>query len=322
MSKIKIICTLGPKSVNRNLLKFFNNKVNLLRLNLSHLTINKLIQNIKFIKKNSTIPICIDTEGAQIRTKVKKEKHYKSGQNLKILNTGGNFCLYPENVYSQLKINDILSIGFNDLSLKVINIKKKILCKVIKTGKLENNKGVHLQNRKIKLNYLTKKDFKAIEISKKFNIDFFALSFTNSVNDIIKFNKLLKNKNKIFKIETLSSVKNFQSILKKGKIFLIDRGDLSKAVDIENIPLVQRKLFKLKKKYKNKKMYVATNLLESMLENSYPTRGEANDIYNSLEMGADGLVLAAETAIGKHPRDTVRFLQKIIKAYKKSNLKI
>jgi pyruvate kinase len=322
MSKIKIICTLGPKSVNRNLLKFFNNKVNLLRLNLSHLTINKLIQNIKFIKKNSTIPICIDTEGAQIRTKVKKEKHYKSGQNLKILNTGGNFCLYPENVYSQLKINDILSIGFNDLSLKVINLKKKILCKVIKTGKLENNKGVHLQNRKIKLNYLTKKDFKAIEISKKFNIDFFALSFTNSVNDIIKFNKLLKNKNKIFKIETLSSVKNFQSILKKGKIFLIDRGDLSKAVDIENIPLVQRKLFKLKKKYKNKKMYVATNLLESMLENSYPTRGEANDIYNSLEMGADGLVLAAETAIGKHPRDTVRFLQKIIKVHKKSNLKI
>ena len=320
MSKIKIICTLGPKSVNRNLLKFFNNKVNLLRLNLSHLTINKLIQNIKFIKKNSTIPICIDTEGAQIRTKVKKEKHYKSGQNLKILNTGGNFCLYPENVYSQLKINDILSIGFNDLSLKVINIKKKILCKVIKTGKLENNKGVHLQNRKIKLNYLTKKDFKAIEISKKFNIDFFALSFTNSVNDIIKFNKLLKNKNKIFKIETLSSVKNFQSILKKGKIFLIDRGDLSKAVDIENIPLVQRKLFKLKKKYKNKKMYVATNLLESMLENSYPTRGEANDIYNSLEMGAGGLVLAAETAIGKHSRGTVRFLQKMIKTFNRAKL--
>jgi pyruvate kinase len=230
--------------------------------------------------------------------------------------------LYPENVYAQLKVNDILNIGFSGLSLKVINLKNKILCKVIKTGKLENNKGVYLKNRKIKLNYLTKKDFRAIEISKKFNINFFALSFTNSVNDIIKFNKLLKNKNKIFKIETLSAVKNFKSILQKGKIFLIDRGDLSKEVEIENIPLVQRKLFKLKKKYKNKKMYVATNLLESMLENSYPTRGEANDIYNSLEMGADGLVLAAETAIGKHPRDTVRFLQKIIKVHKKSNLKI
>ena len=322
MSKIKIICTLGPNTINRNFLKFSNNKIKSLRLNLSHLTINKLIKNIKFIKKNSKIPICIDTEGAQIRTKVKKEKYYRLGQNLKISKLNGNFCLYPENVYSQLKINDILNIGFSNLNLRIINLKNKILCKVIKNGKLENNKGIHLQNRKIKLNYLTKKDFKAIEIGKKFNINYFALSFTNSVNDIIKFNKLLKNKNKIFKIETSNAVKNFKSILKKGKIFLIDRGDLSKEVDIENIPLVQRKLFKLKKKYKNKKMYVATNLLESMLENSYPTRGEANDIYNSLEMGADGLVLAAETAIGKHPRDTVRFLQKIIKVHKKSNLKI
>ena len=322
MSKIKIICTLGPKSINRNFLKFSNNRIDLLRLNLSHLTTNKLIKNIKFIKKNSKIPICIDTEGAQIRTKIKKEKYCRCGQNLRISNFKGDFCLYPKTVYSQLRVNDILNIGFSNLILKVINIKNRILCKVMTSGRLENNKGVHLENRKIKLNYLTKKDFRAIEISKKFNINFFALSFTNSVNDIIKFNKLLKNKNKIFKIETLSAVKNFKSILKKGQIFLIDRGDLSKEVDIENIPLVQRRLFKMKKKYKNKKMYVATNLLESMLENSYPTRGEANDIYNSLEMGADGLVLAAETAIGKHPRDTVRFLQKIIKAYKKSNLKI
>ena len=75
----------------------------------------------------------------------------------------GNFCLYPENVYSQLKINDILNIGFSNLNLRIINLKNKILCKVIKNGKLENNKGIHLQNRKIKLNYLTKKDFKAIE---------------------------------------------------------------------------------------------------------------------------------------------------------------
>ena len=322
MSKISIICTLGLKTINSNFLKFSNNKINLLRLNLSHLTINKLIKNIKFIKKHSKIPICIDTEGAQIRTKVKKEKYYRRGQNLKISNFNGDFCLYPENVYSQLKVNDILNIGFSNLNLKVINLKNKILCKVIRDGKLENNKGVHLQNRKIKLNYLTKKDFKAIEIGKKFNINYFALSFTSSVSDIIKFNKLLKNKNKIFKIETLSAVKNFKSILKKGQFFLIDRGDLSKDVKIENIPLVQRKLFKMKKKYKDKRIYVATNLLESMLENSYPTRGEANDIYNSLEMGADGLVLAAETATGKHPKDTVRFLQKMIKVYKKSNIKI
>ena len=94
-----------------------------------------------------------------------------------------------------------------------------------------------------------------------------ALSFTSSVSDIKKFNNLLKNKNKIFKIETLEAVKNFKSMLKKGDNFLIDRGDLSKDVKIENIPIVQRKLFEIKNKIKNKKIYVATNLLESMLEN-------------------------------------------------------
>ena len=320
--KIKIICTLGPKSINSSFLKFSNNNVNLLRLNMSHLTISQLAKSIKFIRKYSKIPVCIDTEGAQIRTKVKKEKNYRRGQKLKISNLSGDFCLYPGNVYSQLKVNDILNIGFSNLNLKVINLKNKILCKVITAGKLENNKGVYVKNRKIKLNYLTEKDFRAIEVGKKLNINYFALSFTNSLSDIIKFNQLLKNKNKIFKIETLNAVRNFKSILKRGQFFLIDRGDLSKDVDIENMPIVQRKLFKMKKKYNNKKIFVATNLLESMLENSYPNRGEANDIYNSLEMGAEGLVLAGETAVGKHPKNTVRFLQKMIKVYKKSSFKI
>ena len=82
--------------------------------------------------------------------------------------------------------------------------------------------------------------------------------------------------------------------------------------------MVQRNLFKMKLKYRNKEIFVATNLLESMLKNNFPTRGEANDIFNSLEMGASGLVLAAETAIGKHPKDTVRFMKKMILAFKRS----
>ena len=225
--------------------------------------------------------------------------------------------MYPDYVFKQINKNDILNIGFNNLKIKVIKKKKDILCKVISSGKIENNKGVHLVNRKIKLNYLTEKDFKAIQIGKKFKINNYALSFTNSINDIIKFNNLLKGKNKIFKIDTLKAIKNFKSILRKGIYFLIDRGDLSKDVEVENIPIVQRNLFKLKKKFKNKKIYVATNLLESMIKNNYPTRGEANDIFNSLEMGASGLVLAAETAIGKFPSEAVVFLKKVINKFLK-----
>lgn len=318
MSKIKIICTLGPKSINKNFLNFSNKNIDLLRLNMSHLSINKLNKTIKFVKKNSRVPICIDTEGAQIRTKVKKEKSLKYGQIVKFSDQIGDIKLYPEYIMKKLKVGDILNVGFSNLSLKIIKKKSKIYCKVISDGKLENNKGVHLENRKIKLNFLTYKDFQAIEIGKKHKINNYALSFTNSPNDIIKFNKLLKGKNKIFKIETRSAIKNFNAMLKKGENFLIDRGDLSKDVKIENIPLVQRNLFKKKLKFRNKKIFVATNLLESMLENNFPTRGEANDIFNSLEMGASGLVLAAETAIGKHPKDTVRFMKKMILAFKRS----
>jgi pyruvate kinase len=320
---MKIISTLGPSTINKKFLNFASREIDLIRLNMSHLSINKLERNIKFIKKNCTTPICIDTEGAQIRTKVKKIKNYKNGSIINIGEKKGNFILYPSNVFKSLKINDILNIGFDGLLIKINKCnKKRLKAKVIRSGKLENNKGVHLENRKLKLNFLTEKDFQAIKIGKKYSIKNFALSFTSSVKDIKKFNKLLKIENKIFKIETKNAVKNFNKIIKYGNNFLIDRGDLSKEISIENIPVAQRVLFKIKKKFKNKNIYVATNLLESMILNNLPTRGEANDIFNSLEMGADGLVLAAETAIGKNPIDCVNFLKKILNTYKLSKLRL
>ena len=317
--KISIICTLGPSSLNKEFLNFSKNKVSLFRLNMSHLSLFQLEKSINFIRKYSKIPICVDTEGAQIRTKVKKNKFFKLNQEVLILKKGGNFNLYPETIFKKIKKKDILNVGFENLKLKVIKKNNNNLsCKTITSGKLGNNKGVHLENRKIKLDFLTKKDLNAIKMAVKLNINNFALSFTNSANDIIKFNKLLGNKNKIFKIETKMAIKNFNSILKTGNNFLIDRGDLSKDVSIENIPFVQRKLFLLKNKYKNKKIFVATNLLESMMTNNYPTRGEANDIFNCLEMGSHGLVLAAETAIGKYPKEAVDFLKKMIQVFQKN----
>lgn len=182
---------------------------------------------------------------------------------------------------------------------------------------MENNKGVHLINRNILLNFVTKKDEEAIKIAKKMNIKYFALSFTNTPMDIIKFNKLLKNKIKIFKLETKIAIKNLNKIISTGNNFLIDRGDLSKDVSIEMIPVVQREILR-KANLKNKRVYVATNFLESMINNSYATRGETNDIYNTLEMGASGIVLAAETAIGKYPKECITFLKKIIKVFEKN----
>ena len=316
--RIDIFCTIGPSSLNKKFLKFAKNKIDLLRINMSHVSIKSLKQQIKFIKKNSSIPICIDTEGAQIRTKIKKKKYYKKNKKLIISKYYGSTRFYPYSVFDKLKIKDKLELGFSGLE---IEIKKKLLnrliCKVIKPGLLEKDKGVHVKNRRIKMNYLTEKDIQAIKIARENKIKNFALSFTNTAEDVKKFNTLLDNKVKIFKLETKSALKNLKQIIKFGKNFLIDRGDLSKDISIEQIPVAQRKIIKVSTK-NNKNVYVATNFLESMINNNIPNRGEVNDIYSTLEQGAKGLVLAAETAIGKNPEECVNMLRKIIKVYLKN----
>ena len=318
--KIKIFCTLGPKSINKKFLNFSKKNIDLLRINMSHVEAKALPNLIKKIRRQTNVPICIDTEGAQIRTKVKKRINYKIGKQIKILRKGGNFNLYPITVFDQLKLKDVLDVGFSGLEIKIFKISKdQILAKVIQSGMLEENKGVHLKNRKIKMNFLTKKDLEAISLAKKFKIKNFALSFTNSAKDAERFNKLLKAENKIFKLETKSALNDISNILKKGNNFLIDRGDLSKDISIEKIPLAQRKITKLGKKYK-KNIFVATNFLETMIDNFSPTRGEINDIYNTIELGASGLVLAAETAVGKYPIQCVKILQKVIKVYKNKKI--
>ena len=163
---------------------------------------------------------------------------------------------------------------------------------------------------------MTDKDLVAIKKSLDLDIDNYALSFTNSVKDINFFKKLLPNKRTIIKIETFSAIKNIDSIFNNCDEILIDRGDLAKDVKIERVPFFQREIQR-RAKSKNKKVYIATNLLETMVKNSGPTRAEINDIYNCLELGAHALVLAAETAIGKWPLESVNMVSKVIKEFEK-----
>lgn len=321
MKNIDIFVTLGPSSLNKKFLNFVKGKAALVRLNMSHVNVKKLGEKISFIKKNCTVPICIDTEGAQIRIKFNKSSPRKIKLNQKIIvkKNKGSFNFYPEEVFNLLKKKDILDVGFEGLQLKVLNKNNESLSLICtKSGTIENNKGVHLKNRKINLNFVTKKDLEAIKIAKKMNIKNFALSFTNSKKDMDKFCNLLPKENKYFKIETSNGLKSLDSFFKREKNFLIDRGDLSKDIGIENIPFAQRMIFKKSKKRKKVRIAIATNFLETMIINPYPTRAEVNDIYNSLEMGASALVLAGETAMGKHPISCIKFLTKIINVFKKN----
>ena len=162
------------------------------RLNREKFTKKFPIKSIEECLKFSNLKICIDTEGAQIRTKVSKNKYLKKGQKISIHLDKG-FHLYPSDVFKKLKKNDQLEVGFDGLILKILKTdESSILSQCIQAGSLEKNKGVHLSNRKVKLNYLTEKDLEAIKVGKKYNIKNYALSFTNSVSDVIKFTKLFK----------------------------------------------------------------------------------------------------------------------------------
>ena len=320
MNKIKILCTLGPSSINSNFLKFCKNKVFLFRLNLSHLNHVQFERNIKYIKKYSNIPICVDTEGAQLRTTKSSECFLKRNKNIKVVfsndkSNNSRVCLYPKYSIKMLKINTIIDVGFDDLQLKVKKINKDhAIAKVISEGILGSNKGVHFSNN-IKLNSLTEKDLIAIEIAKKYNLKYFALSFANNAKDVVKLKKIIKYKSFVIsKIETKLGYLNRTKIINKSDAILIDRGDLSRYISIEKIPIAQKLIIQSAKKLK-KNVYVATNLLETMILKKSPTRAESNDIFSSLYDGANGLVLAAETAIGRYPQFCVTFLTKIIKNF-------
>ena len=325
-TKYQILVTLGPSSLNNSVIKTLDDlKVDLLRLNMSHVNISNLEDLIKVIRKVSKIPICIDTEGAQIRSNhfTRDTAFFKKDSIIKIHRDGRvgdneNISFSPIGVTDRFEVDDIIYIDFNSVSLKIIKKHKDYFdAQVLTEGDVGSNKAANL-NRDIELDVFTDKDLQAFEIGVKHNINNYSLSFTNHSNDVVKLRDFVGDSNIISKIESKKGVKNLVSITKVANQILIDRGDLSREVSIEKIPLVQRKIIQIAN-HEKIPVFVATNLLESMIKSKTPNRAEVNDVISTLQMGADGLVLAAETAIGKYPVDAVKMIKALIEEFKSSD---
>ena len=174
-SKKKILCTLGPKSLNKKVINRLEGLgVDIFRLNLSHTKIDELEYNINLIRSFSSVPICLDTEGAQVRTGSFKEGEVSLENNKTVLiskkmvkGTSDNFNLYPENITDELLEADLISIDFDSVLLQIVGKKDDYLTtKVINGGKIGSNKGVAV-NRNIDLPFITRKDKEAILIGNK-----------------------------------------------------------------------------------------------------------------------------------------------------------
>lgn len=319
----EILCTVGPSSTSEKVIKRLAALgISLFRINLSHTNYDEIEGMVDNIRKYTDVPICLDTEGAQVRIGKLKDKSIKVEMNDKILIERGiiegdrkRFNLYPSYVVDELNIGDILSIDFNSVLVQVIEKNNNgVMIRVLTGGMLGQNKAVSV-DRNIKLSSLTDKDRKIIELGLRIGIKHVALSFAGSGDDVEDIRSLVgKDVFVISKIESLDGIKNLDIIADCSNAILIDRGDLSRQVPVEQIPHAQKTIIR-RAKQRGTKVYVATNLLESMIHSAVPTRAEVNDIFNTLVDGADGLVLAAETAVGDYPVQCAMMVNKIIRQF-------
>ncbi|NLX97036.1 MAG: sulfate adenylyltransferase [Rhodopirellula sp.] len=320
-----ILCTLGPASLDRRTIQRLEQSgATLFRINLSHTKVADLARIVETIRGATQVPICLDSEGAQIRTGefVDGSIHLRDSTVVRahfrrVPGDDRNFNFYPIGIAELLTEGDFISIDFNSVLVQVIaKGPDSVKMRVLQGGLVGQNKAVTVE-RDIPMAPLTDKDRDALELGCKLGLTHFALSFAGRGEDVAEMRRLVGDDAFVIsKIESLSGLENLEEIAAASDALLIDRGDLSRQVPIELLPQTQKSIIR-RAKAAARRVYVATNLLESMVSIPTPTRAEVNDIYNTLADGADGLVLAAETAIGKYPIQCISMVNKLIHAFER-----
>lgn len=315
---MKIIATVGPKSLNSNVLERFRSRgVDAIRLNLSH-TETKNIETCLSIMKSGGIEMIIDTEGSQIRTGYLGQPYlyFSEGDRVTLFNrpvscSKDQIYIRPREALSFLSEGSLLSIDFNSVLLKVDRKNRgSVDCVVLNGGVIGNNKAVSIDNA-YTLPPFTEKDITAVRLAKKYHIKYFTLSYIGTDQEVKFFRKLYPEAILYSKIETKKGVENFEKILNVSDGILIDRGDLGREVSIEKIPFIQKMIIRKCRDVK-KPVLIATHLLESMCSSLKPMKSEVSDIINTVLDGADGFVLTKETAVGGYPVQTVDTLKSLI----------
>lgn len=323
--KREILVTLGPTSMNEKTVQSCAELgIHVFRINLSHTPIEQVEESIKRIQSWTDRPVCIDSEGAQLRNglMVSEQVWFEEGEEIRIeldpiIGDSQKLSFNPIGVSKQFEVNDEIRVDFNHVCFRIIKkYSDYFSAKVVHEGFIGSNKAADV-NREIKFDPLTEKDRKAIEIGKMNNVRNFAMSFTSLPEDVELMRALCgKDANIICKIESPLGVRNLIKIIEQADEILIDRGDLSRRVPIERIPFLQRRIISTARSM-GTPVFVATNLLESMVTVKSPTRAEVNDVVSTLEMGASGLVLAGETAIGKYPIAAVQMVRSLIREFER-----
>ena len=325
MQKTKIIATLGPSCNSLNVIKsMLKSGLSVFRINTSHIQSEKEVSSIVKIIRNQSkklgksTSIMMDLGGPKTRVVLKR------GQKKIDIIKGKCYTIGPKNCSITINTNIQITKFKKDAKVKIDDgriefkyvktINKKIKIVATNSGQITANKGVNFPGLKLKLPAVTKEDRKNIVMGINLNVDWFAQSFVRSPSNILPIKRILDQHNKtipiIAKIETTESIENLDQILKKYDGVLIARGDLGVEMELSNLPKLQKQIINKCLFYK-KPSIVATQMLESMINHISPTRAEVNDVANAIYDGVDAIMLSAETAVGRHPVESVEMMSRI-----------
>lgn len=322
--KTKIIATIGP-ATQEKIGDLLSAGVNGIRLNFSHNT-HKWHEDIsrevrqRAKQLDRSVAIIQDLPGPKMRLGKLRPggvelsagqvvKLQYDSQDPNILPTQHDFSPYVKKGQALYLRDGQVSTEIQSISDGVITIKAK------NSGKILSDHGINLPDTEFKGGVLTKKDKQGLEITRKIDADYVAISFAHTAKDIENVRRELeKHKARakiIVKIETKAAVANLESVIKASDVVMIARGDLAIEIGPEQVPIVGREIILLARKYK-KPVVMATQMMESMMTTTTPSRAEANDVATAVALGVDCLMLSGETAIGQFPVETVAMMKRII----------
>lgn len=345
MKRTKIICTLGPASEKVSVIeKMIKAGMNVARLNFSHSDYDHhaaLIKNIRMAAKKTkqNIAIMQDLQGPRIRLGAmpKGGLELKKGQEVvmapekkidyKAFLTSRQERVIPlqYDISKLVKKGDKVLINDGLVEIKVLSIKNGLIIGKVMVGDwIFSYKSINLPGIAIKTSAITSKDIKDLKFGLKQKVDLLALSFVKDEKDIDNLRKLIKkfggakNRTKIIaKIERPEAVANFDKILEAADGIMVARGDLGLEMPPQEVPILQKRMIEKCLKAA-KPVIVATQMLESMIKNSRPTRAEVSDVANAVTDHTDAVMLSGETATGKYPVEVTSMMAKIIEETERS----
>lgn len=313
MKKTKVICTIGPASLSKEVLEgMYRAGMNGARINTAYGTPDQYKLIIKNVRETADIPIIVDIKGPEIRLQAKQKKIVKKGDILEVGFDQGEIR-FNHDFYDKICISDEIYIDNGKIKAQVIGKDRGMLrLSVMSEGEIDDGKGVNIPNKQLSVPSLSEKDLEIIELAKEYDVEYIALSFTRSAQDINNLKSRADGfKGSIIaKIENFEGVRNFKEILDSVECIMIARGDLGIEIELEKVPSLQKSIIRLCNQV-GKTVITATEMLESMIHQPTPTRAEVSDVANAILDGTDAVMLSGETSIGKYPIEAVSAMSRI-----------